>query len=44
MITRALQKTIIDELFKGKAVIIMGARQTGKITLMSCQLRGFGLL
>lgn len=34
MITRALEKTIEQRLYKGKAIIIMGARQVGKTTLL----------
>jgi predicted AAA+ superfamily ATPase len=34
MINRFLQKTIETELFQGKALFIMGARQTGKTTLL----------
>ena len=34
MIKRLLQKTIETELFDGKALFIMGARQTGKTTLL----------
>ena len=34
MIKRILQKTIEKELFKGKAIIIYGARQVGKTTLV----------
>ena len=33
MITRALQKRIEEKLFKGKAIIVIGARQVGKSTL-----------
>lgn len=34
MIQRILQKNIEDKLYKGKAIIILGARQTGKTTLL----------
>ncbi len=34
MINRKLYKTIEDKLFKGKAILIMGARQVGKTTLI----------
>ena len=34
MITRLLQNTISDKLNQGKAIILMGARQTGKTTLI----------
>ncbi len=33
MIQRTLQQVISPYLFKGKAIIITGARQTGKTTL-----------
>ncbi len=33
MITRKLQQTIEERLFKGKAIILIGARQVGKSTL-----------
>ncbi|MBQ8242877.1 MAG: AAA family ATPase, partial [Bacteroidaceae bacterium] len=33
MITRTLQQRIERNLFKGKAVIVIGARQVGKSTL-----------
>ena len=35
MIQRQLQATIKDRLFKGKAIILIGARQVGKSTLFS---------
>lgn len=35
MIQRQLQATIKDKLFKGKAIILIGARQVGKSTLFS---------
>jgi len=34
MITRTLQSEIEGKLFKGKAIIVLGARQTGKTTLL----------
>lgn len=34
MIKRELQRKIEEQLFKGKAVIVLGARQTGKTTLL----------
>ena len=34
MITRKLQETIEQRLFKGKAIILIGARQVGKSTLL----------
>lgn len=34
MITRILYNTIVKKLFSGKVIIILGARQTGKSTLM----------
>jgi len=34
MITRSLQKVIIGNLYKGKAIIITGPRQVGKTTLL----------
>ena len=34
MIHRLLQNTILEKLDKGKAIILMGARQTGKTTLL----------
>lgn len=34
MITRTLQKTIEKRMFQGKAIILVGARQVGKSTLM----------
>lgn len=35
MIQRVLQKNIEDKLFKGKAIIVIGARQVGKSTLFN---------
>jgi predicted AAA+ superfamily ATPase len=34
MIKRSLENIIIDELFKGKAIIVFGPRQSGKTTLI----------
>lgn len=34
MIPRTLQSEIEGKLFKGKAIIVLGARQTGKTTLL----------
>ena len=34
MITRYIQKSIEDKLFKGKVITLLGARQTGKTTLL----------
>lgn len=34
MIVRSLENTIENNLFKGKAIILLGARQTGKTTLL----------
>lgn len=34
MLKRRIQKSIQDNLFKGKAIIIYGSRQAGKTTLM----------
>lgn len=34
MITRVLEKAIEQRLYKGKAIIVMGARQVGKTTLL----------
>jgi predicted AAA+ superfamily ATPase len=34
MITRAIEKKILSRLYKGKAIILLGARQTGKTTLL----------
>lgn len=35
MITRKLQSIIEDKIFKGKAIVIVGARQVGKSTLLN---------
>jgi predicted AAA+ superfamily ATPase len=34
MIVRYLQKSIEEKLFKGKVITLLGARQTGKTTLL----------
>lgn len=38
MIKRKLEKIILEELYKGKAIIIKGARQVGKTTLLKSML------
>lgn len=40
MIERLLEKTIQERLFKGKAVLLMGLRQTGKTTLLKALFAG----
>ena len=40
MIHRALQSTIQERLFKGKAILLFGPRQTGKSTLVQAVLAG----
>ncbi|RYY07036.1 MAG: ATP-binding protein [Sphingobacteriaceae bacterium] len=40
MVIRLLQKLIEEKLFKGKAIILFGARQVGKSTLIETILRG----
>ena len=40
MIPRTLQKTIQDRLFKGKALLLFGPRQSGKSTLVEAVLGG----
>jgi len=40
MITRALQQKIEDRLFRGKAIVLIGARQVGKSTLFRMILEG----
>ncbi|MCF6212550.1 MAG: ATP-binding protein [Flavobacteriaceae bacterium] len=40
MITRILEKTISNKLFKGKAILLMGARQVGKTTLLKKIVKG----
>ena len=35
MIDRIIEKAILDKLFKGKAILIVGARQVGKTTLIN---------
>jgi len=34
MVTRFIQKQIVDDLFKGKVIVVYGPRQTGKTTLV----------
>ena len=34
MIERKLEKIILDRMFQNKAIIVLGARQTGKTTLL----------
>jgi hypothetical protein len=41
MIKRILEPVITNKLFKGKAIIVIGARQTGKTTLLHEITRGF---
>ena len=41
MIHRALENTVRDKLDKGKAIILMGARQVGKTTLVKELFNGF---
>ena len=40
MIVRILQQSLEKRLFKGKAILVFGARQTGKSTLMEAILQG----
>src|ERR1700692_3588778 len=40
MIKRILQEVIKDHLFKGKAILLFGPRQTGKSTLVETILAG----
>jgi len=40
MIKRKLQSVILDRLFKGKAIILLGPRQTGKTTLLKEIVKG----
>lgn len=42
MIERLLKKQISDTLFKGRTLIIFGARQVGKTTLVQNILNNFG--
>ena len=42
MIARLLEKAIIQDLFKGKSIILYGARQVGKTTLVQNILKNFG--
>lgn len=39
MIKRILEKTIADKLFKGKTIVVIGARQVGKTTIVREVLR-----
>ena len=39
MITRAIQKNIEADMFKGKAILLYGGRQTGKTTLLKMLLK-----
>ena len=39
MIKRTLQKSIKDNFFKGKAIIVLGPRQVGKTTLIQGLLK-----
>jgi predicted AAA+ superfamily ATPase len=41
MIKRLLQKGIENRLFKGKAILLFGPRQSGKSTLVDCLLKEF---
>jgi hypothetical protein len=43
MIQRLLQKQILDRLFRGKVIIILGPRQSGKTTLIQSVLSGQSL-
>lgn len=43
MIHRELQSSLKKRLFKGKALLLFGARQTGKSTLAESLLAGYGL-
>jgi len=42
MITRLLENSIQQDLFKGKTIILYGARQVGKTTLVQSLLEKFG--
>lgn len=42
MIGKILQTKISDSLFKGKTIVLYGARQTGKTTLVLELLKKFG--
>ena len=44
MISRILQSSLEKRLFKGKAILLFGARQTGKSTLAETLLSGQDLL
>lgn len=41
MINRTIQKSIENRLFKGKAILLFGPRQTGKSTLINNMLRNY---
>lgn len=41
MITRFLQKSIEEKMFKGKVITLLGARQTGKTTLLKLMLKNY---
>lgn len=41
MIQRILQKELAKRLFQGKAIVVLGARQTGKTTLMNMILKDY---
>ena len=40
MIERDLDKVIAERLFKGKAIVLIGARQVGKTTLLKKLVKG----
>jgi predicted AAA+ superfamily ATPase len=44
MITRQLYPIILERLNKGKAIVVMGARQTGKTTLLKALFEGHDVL
>ena len=44
MIERSLDKLIAEKLFKGKAIVLIGARQVGKTTLLKNLVKGMGSL
>ena len=43
MITRTLEKKITGDLFKGKAIILFGPRQSGKTTLIDKVAKNAGI-
>lgn len=43
MVVRELKKKIIDSCFKGKVILILGARQVGKTTLLKEVVKGFNI-